>query len=188
METQQTSSITRSMPAPPKTTTGQLSADLKGGSHMNGVTVAPAVASEAFDEVAFLIDDGNFLEEPPLCNDNDQDYDIAGSQNDLDLTLQLDSPYESSWYCFRLLFLFSLFSLFFLLWFGFVITHHMLFLFVDCVFLYHCHRYSHANYRQYMNQMPSAPWGVPLHCDLKRLQTPTGIIRVLLVVSWMACV
>lgn len=115
METQQTSSITRSMPAPPKTTTGQLSADIKGGSHMNGVTVAPAVASEAFDEVAFLIDDSNFLEEPPLCNDNDQDYDIAGSQNDLDLTLQLDSPYESSWYCFRLLFFFSLFSLFFLL-------------------------------------------------------------------------
>lgn len=44
-------------------------------------------------------------------------------------------------------------------------------------------RYSHAYYRQYMNQMPSTPWGVPLHCDLRRLKTPTGIIRILLVVS-----
>lgn len=33
-----------------------------------------------------------------------------------------------------------------------------------------------------MNQ-PSAPWGVPLHCDLRPLKTPTGIIRILLVVS-----
>lgn len=31
--------------------------------------------------------------------------------------------------------------------------------------------------------MPSAPWGVPLHCDLRPLKTPTGIIRILLVVS-----
>lgn len=44
-------------------------------------------------------------------------------------------------------------------------------------------RYSHAYYRQYMNQMPSAPWGVPLHCDLRPVKTPMGIIRILLVVS-----
>lgn len=95
----------------------------------------------ANDEVAFLLDDIRGLEtSPAICNDNDQEYEIAGSQADLDLTLQLDSPYESSWY-------------------------------------------SHANYRQYMNQMPSTPWGVPLHCDLRRLKTPTGIIRFLLVVS-----
>lgn len=35
-----------------------------------------------------------------------------------------------------------------------------------------------------MNQMPSVPWGVPLHCDLRPLKTPTGIIRLLLVVSY----
>lgn len=34
-----------------------------------------------------------------------------------------------------------------------------------------------------MNQMPSVAWGVPLHCDLRPLKTPTGIIRILLVVS-----
>lgn len=51
----------------------------------------------ANDEVAFLLDEIRGLESPALCNDNDQEYEIAGSQADLDLTLPLDSPYESSW-------------------------------------------------------------------------------------------
>lgn len=42
-------------------------------------------------------------------------------------------------------------------------------------------RYSHAYFANAI-QMPSVPWGVPLHCDLRPLKTPTGIIRILLVV------
>lgn len=77
--------------------------DFKPYSPVNGGSVtAPTAAPEAFDEVAFLLDDGNVLDEPPLCNDHDQEYDVGGSQNDLDLTLQLDSPYETSWYEKRL--------------------------------------------------------------------------------------
>lgn len=37
-----------------------------------------------------------------------------------------------------------------------------------------------------MNQT-SAPWGVPLHCDLRPVKTPMGIIRILLVVSARVC-
>lgn len=62
-------------------------------------TGAPGGQPDLFanDEVAFLLDEIRDLEEPALCNDNDQEYEIAGSQADLDLTLPLDSPYESSW-------------------------------------------------------------------------------------------
>lgn len=99
MEKQQASSIAEREPVPTKVTVEQQSTNThaNAGDHVNGVSVAPAAAPEAFDEVAFLLDDIHGLEEPALCNDNDQEYEIAGSQNDLDLTLQLDSPYESSW-------------------------------------------------------------------------------------------
>jgi hypothetical protein len=40
---------------------------------------------------------------------------------------------------------------------------------------------SHVHYRQRM-ATPLA-WGVPLHCDKSHLTTPTGIVRILLVVS-----
>lgn len=41
---------------------------------------------------------------------------------------------------------------------------------------------SHIHYRQRIGQ-PAAPWGVALHCDTQHLKTPTGIVRILLVVS-----
>lgn len=40
---------------------------------------------------------------------------------------------------------------------------------------------SHANYKQH--QHTPLPWGVALHCDPQHLKTPTGIVRILLVVS-----
>lgn len=66
--------------------------------NVNGPGAPLAQDIFANDEVAFLLDEIRELEPPACCNDNDQEYEIAGSQADLDLTLQLDSPYESSWY------------------------------------------------------------------------------------------
>ncbi|XP_037916789.1 uncharacterized protein LOC119655127 isoform X2 [Hermetia illucens] len=45
---------------------------------------------------------------------------------------------------------------------------------------------SHAHYRQRTGQTP-LPWGVALHCDSTHLKTPTGIVRILLVLSSAAC-
>ncbi|EDW75515.1 uncharacterized protein Dwil_GK23774 [Drosophila willistoni] len=45
---------------------------------------------------------------------------------------------------------------------------------------------SHANYKQCSGQTP-LPWGVALHCDPQHLKTPTGIVRILLVLSSAAC-
>ncbi|XP_037959507.1 uncharacterized protein LOC119688910 [Teleopsis dalmanni] len=45
---------------------------------------------------------------------------------------------------------------------------------------------SHANYKQRSGQTP-LPWGVALHCDPQHLKTPTGIVRILLVLSSAAC-
>ncbi|XP_075152052.1 uncharacterized protein LOC142226071 [Haematobia irritans] len=45
---------------------------------------------------------------------------------------------------------------------------------------------SHANYKQRIAQTP-LPWGVALHCDPQHLKTPTGIVRILLVLSSAAC-
>lgn len=41
---------------------------------------------------------------------------------------------------------------------------------------------SHVHYRHRIGLTP-APWGVALHCDPQHLKTPTGIVRILLVVS-----
>lgn len=41
---------------------------------------------------------------------------------------------------------------------------------------------SHLNYRERLGQAQLA-WGVALHCDSSHLKTPTGIVRILLVVS-----
>lgn len=50
------------------------------------------------DEIEFLLDEIKDLEAPPCCNDSEQDFEIAGSRADLDLSLHLDSPIDSSWY------------------------------------------------------------------------------------------
>ncbi|XP_064540995.1 uncharacterized protein LOC135430312 [Drosophila montana] len=44
---------------------------------------------------------------------------------------------------------------------------------------------SHANYKQ--QQHTPLPWGVALHCDPQHLKTPTGIVRILLVLSSAVC-
>ncbi|XP_034472183.1 uncharacterized protein LOC117779938 [Drosophila innubila] len=44
---------------------------------------------------------------------------------------------------------------------------------------------SHANYKQ--QQQTPLPWGVALHCDPQHLKTPTGIVRILLVLSSAVC-
>lgn len=46
---------------------------------------------------------------------------------------------------------------------------------------------SHLNYRERLGQAQLA-WGVALHCDSSHLKTPTGIVRILLVVSSFDCV
>ncbi|XP_006607040.1 uncharacterized protein [Glycine max] len=45
---------------------------------------------------------------------------------------------------------------------------------------------SHANYKQRNGHTP-LPWGVALHCDPQHLKSPTGIVRILLVLSSAAC-
>jgi hypothetical protein len=42
---------------------------------------------------------------------------------------------------------------------------------------------SHLNYRERLGQTQMAWGGVVLHCDASHLKTPTGIVRILLVVS-----
>lgn len=60
-----------------------------------GTGIAPEIYAN--DEIEFLLDEIRDLEVPAFQNDAEQDFDIAGSRADLDLTLQLDSPMESSW-------------------------------------------------------------------------------------------
>jgi hypothetical protein len=92
------------------------------------------------DEIDFLLDEIRDLE-PACCQEDLQDYEIAGSRaGEISIT-PLDSPLGtcSSW---------------------------------D----------SHLNYRERLGQAQLA-WGVALHCDSSHLKTPTGIVRILLVVS-----
>ena len=42
---------------------------------------------------------------------------------------------------------------------------------------------SHLNYRERLGQNQMGWGGVVLHCDASHLKTPTGIVRILLVVS-----
>ncbi|XP_031619607.1 uncharacterized protein LOC116338470 isoform X2 [Contarinia nasturtii] len=116
---------------------GQMNAKNGSGS------AAPAANTTETDEIEFLLEEIKDLEVPSCRTDSEQDFEIAGSRVDLDLSLQLDSPIDTS--------------------------------------------YSHAYFAQAI-QMPSVPWGVPLHCDLRPLKTPTGIIRILLVISSAACI
>uniref|UniRef100_A0A182YDH2 Uncharacterized protein n=1 Tax=Anopheles stephensi TaxID=30069 RepID=A0A182YDH2_ANOST len=45
---------------------------------------------------------------------------------------------------------------------------------------------SHAHYRQRIGNTP-LPWGVALHCDASHLTSPTGIVRILLVILGYIC-
>lgn len=94
------------------------------------------------DEIDLLLDEIRDLE-PACCQEDLQDYEIAGSRAGEVSITPLDSPLGtcSSW---------------------------------D----------SHLNYRERLGQSQLA-WGVALHCDSSHLKTPTGIVRILLVVSFL---
>ncbi|XP_055322636.1 uncharacterized protein LOC129578315 isoform X2 [Sitodiplosis mosellana] len=116
---------------------------MKANHSSSSAAVAPVASTTETDEIEFLLEEIKDLEAPACRTDSEQDFEIAGSRVDLDLSLQLDSPIDTS--------------------------------------------YSHAYFANAI-QMPSVPWGVPLHCDLRPLKTPTGIIRILLVISSAACI
>lgn len=143
------------------------------GGQMNG---------QETDEVDFLLEEIKDIEIPTCRTDSDdpENFEIAGSQADLDLSLHLDSAIDTSWYYFSILL--ARFA-----HFARALNRNTVNYMAECSLLSSASfRYSHAYYRQYMNQQ-SAPWGVPLHCDLRPLKTPTGIIRILLIVRINFC-
>lgn len=67
--------------------------------HINGQKPAAPVANTVeTDEIEFLLEEIKDLEVPACRTDSEQDFEIAGSRVDLDLSLQLDSPIDTSWY------------------------------------------------------------------------------------------
>lgn len=60
--------------------------------------VAPVANTTETDEIEFLLEEIKDLEAPACRTDSEQDFEIAGSRVDLDLSLQLDSPIDTSWY------------------------------------------------------------------------------------------
>lgn len=75
-------------------------------SAQNG-NVAPVVdKAEVFenDEIEFLLEEIRDLEIPACRSDSErEDFEIAGSRADLDLSLHLDSPVDTSWYYFSII-------------------------------------------------------------------------------------
>lgn len=64
----------------------------------------PLVANNAeTDEIEFLLEEIKDLEVPACRTDSEQDFEIAGSRVDLDLSLQLDSPIDTSWYYYSII-------------------------------------------------------------------------------------
>lgn len=68
-------------------------------SHMNANSAAPVANTAETDEIEFLLEEIKDLEVPACRTDSEQEnFEIAGSRVDLDLSLQLDSPIDTSWY------------------------------------------------------------------------------------------
>lgn len=74
---------------------GELNRSGGGG---GGVGVGTGAPTTETDEIEFLLDEIKDLEVPACRTDSEQDFEIAGSRVDLDLSLQLDSPIDTSWY------------------------------------------------------------------------------------------
>lgn len=56
------------------------------------------------DEIEFLLDEIRDLEIPACRTDSErEDFEIAGSRTDLNLSLHLDSPVDTSWYYFSII-------------------------------------------------------------------------------------
>lgn len=66
--------------------------------HENGQLHRSGGAPTETDEIEFLLEEIKDLEVPACRTDSEQDFEIAGSRVDLDLSLQLDSPIDTSWY------------------------------------------------------------------------------------------
>lgn len=66
--------------------------------HQNGQLIRSGGAPTETDEIEFLLEEIKDLEVPACRTDSEQDFNIAGSHVDLDLSLQLDSPIDTSWY------------------------------------------------------------------------------------------
>lgn len=67
--------------------------------HQNGQLIrSGGGAPTETDEIEFLLEEIKDLEVPACRTDSEQDFEIAGSRVDLDLSLQLDSPIDTSWY------------------------------------------------------------------------------------------
>lgn len=64
---------------------------------------APVANATETDEIEFLLDEIKDLEVPACRTDSEQDFEIDGSRVDLDLSLHLDSPIDTSWYYFSIL-------------------------------------------------------------------------------------
>lgn len=64
---------------------------------------APVASTTETDEIEFLLDEIQDLEVPACRTDSEQDFEIAGSRVDLDLSLRLDSPIDTSWYYYSIL-------------------------------------------------------------------------------------
>lgn len=63
------------------------------------------------DEIEFLLEEIRDLEIPACRTDSErEDFEIAGSRADLDLSLHLDSPVDTSWYYFSIIFMNSTFG------------------------------------------------------------------------------
>lgn len=77
--------------AAPKYENGQMIRSGGGGGSGAG-------APTETDEIEFLLEEIKDLEVPACRTDSEQDFEIAGSRVDLDLSLQLDSPIDTSWY------------------------------------------------------------------------------------------
>lgn len=79
---------------------------------------APVANTTEADEIEFLLDEIKDLEVPACRTDSEQDFEIDGSRVDLDLSLHLDSPIDTSWYYFSIIFETSCYCFFFA-WGGF---------------------------------------------------------------------
>lgn len=61
------------------------------------------------DEIEFLLEEIKDLDVPACRTDSEQDFEIAGSRVDLE-SLQLDSPIDTSWYYYSIIFSSTLFD------------------------------------------------------------------------------
>lgn len=71
--------------------------------------LAPVASAAETDEIEFLLDEIQDLEVPACRTDSEQDFEIAGSRVDLDLSLRLDSPIDTSWYYYSILLKYKLY-------------------------------------------------------------------------------